>query len=61
MEVSADQAKKSVVSDDSLSEMGVHPQKVKVRPGFVQFGGCGQPATASGKVTETWVPLPTSL
>lgn len=60
-EVSTDQAKKSVVSDDSLPKMGVHRQKVKVRPGFALCCGKDQPEADSGKVTETRVPLPTSL
>lgn len=60
-DVSAIQAKKSVESDDSLSKMGVHMRKVKVRLGFALGGRRYQPATLSGKVTETRVPLPTLL
>jgi hypothetical protein len=60
-EKSTNQAKKSVVSDDSLPEMGVQMQKVKVRPGFAISGDRDQAVMTSGKVTETCVPLPTSL
>jgi hypothetical protein len=37
MEVSANQAKKSVAGDDSVPKMGVIGPKVKVRPGFALF------------------------
>ena len=60
-DVSAIQAKKSVESDDSLLKMGLKLRKVKDRPGFALDEAWIHPSMESGKVTETRVPLPTSL
>ena len=61
MEVSANQAKKSVAGDDSLRKMELEWPEVKDKAGVALPGDRAHSSASSGKVTETRVPLPTSL